>query len=220
MNKKNEIRKEIIKTIIKPILKENNYTNKGVYFFKTSNLFTVEINIQSQKYYKEENTENFRVCYSLFYNELEEKLRGRYSFGGGFISNANSWIIINPSTDIANLKIWLEEELNIVFNKIKQLQDIDYLIEVWKKHEDSIQYAFLLKENRFDNYRFWIEKMEKYILKIDEELILLDQEKKNELKRKDSLDKELKLDGLRFVIQEKLRKKKSIQDLVINVNNI
>lgn len=208
------------KTVIKPFFKKNNYTNKGNIFFNDLGLLKVEISIQSQKYDKEDNTENFRIHYQLYCNELEEKLGGRSIFCGGFISNSNSWIIISPSIDITSLKIWLEEELNNVLNKIKLLQDIDYLIEVWKKHEDSIQYAFLLKINKFDAYGFWLEKMEKNIIKIDEELILLNQEKVSELKRKDCLDKELKLDGLYLIIQEKLRKKKSIQDLIIAINNI
>ncbi|MFR5441931.1 hypothetical protein [Alistipes sp.] len=65
------MRKEIIQAIIKPYMKSKAFQNKGMRFIKDMGLFQIEVEIQSQRYYKEEHTENFRINYFCFAVNLQ-----------------------------------------------------------------------------------------------------------------------------------------------------
>ena len=101
------MRKEIIQAIIKPYMKSKEFKNKGILFTKDMGLFQIEVEIQSQRYYKEENTENFRINYSLFCREFTELSDRKLGFAGGSIQEESTWIEINPQTDIERLRRWL-----------------------------------------------------------------------------------------------------------------
>ena len=71
-------------------MKSKAFQNKGMRFIKDMGLFQIEVEIQSQRYYKEEHTENFRINYFLFCREFTElsgrKLRGQRIFLVGKLS--------------------------------------------------------------------------------------------------------------------------------------
>lgn len=53
-------------------MKSQGFKNKGMVFTKDTGLFQIEVEIQNQRYYKEENTENFRINYTLFCREFTD----------------------------------------------------------------------------------------------------------------------------------------------------
>jgi len=213
------MRKEIIRTVIKPYMKSKSFQNKGVLFTKDLGLFQIEVEIQSQRYYKEENTENFRINYSLFCSEFTE-LSGRKSgFAGGSISEKSSWIEINPQTDIERLKRWLLCELDSMMDKLENKYSLEYLLESWKKYNTHLQYPFLLKKVSPERFNEWINEMKLEIQKMDAQLLELSFEKSEQEKRNDCLDKELKIGGIHMKIDKIASKKKEIID-ALNLFNV
>ena len=66
-------------------MKSKAFQNKGMRFIKDMGLFQIEVEIQSQRYYKEEHTENFRINYFLFCREFTELSGRKLSFAGGVL---------------------------------------------------------------------------------------------------------------------------------------
>jgi hypothetical protein len=56
-----EIKKQIIKDIITPFFRSNGFTKRGVKYFNTINHLIYEAWIQTLKYRKIENTNEFRI---------------------------------------------------------------------------------------------------------------------------------------------------------------
>ena len=85
-------------------MKSKAFQNKGMRFIKDMGLFQIEVEIQSQRYYKEEHTENFRINYFLFCREFTELSGRKLSFAGGSIAEEeSSWIKINLQRAIKKL---------------------------------------------------------------------------------------------------------------------
>ena len=205
------MRKEIIQAIIKPYMKSKAFQNKGMRFIKDMGLFQIEVEIQSQRYYKEEHTENFRINYFLFCREFTELSGRKLSFAGGRIAEEkSSWIKINPQTDIERLKSWLLCELDSMLNKLENKYSIEYLLDIWSKDDTDLQYPFLLAKNNPKRLDEWTDKMKFEIQKLDAKLLELSSEKSEQEKRDDCLDKEMRLDGIRMKINRLVSSRKNI----------
>ena len=180
-------------------MKSKAFQNKGMRFIKDMGLFQIEVEIQSQRYYKEEHTENFRINYFLFCREFTELSGRKLSFAGGSIAEEeSSWIKINPQTDIERLKSWLLYELDSMLNKLENKYSIEYLLDI------------LLAKNNPKRLDEWTDKMKFEIQKLDAKLLELSSEKSEQEKRDDCLDKEMKLDGIRMKINRLVSSRKNI----------
>ncbi|NDV93774.1 hypothetical protein D0T84_02435 [Dysgonomonas sp. 521] len=194
-----DIKKRLIKEVVKPFFKENGFGNKGVNFEKDISLFTIEADIQSQKYYKTEGEENFRINCSVVcpaFNEFCGELPIQQSFGGLVISGDNSWITIKADTGYDGLAAWLKPELD----KIKELEirfrNIENIIYALKE-ECGLQYAFLLlHQSRTDELNEWLRYKKEALAKFRSELAAIETEGAILNQKPDSLDKRLKLDGI------------------------
>lgn len=205
------MRKEIIQAIIKPYMRSKSFQNKGVLFIKNMGLFQIEVEIQSQRYYKEENTENFRINYSLSCREFTELSGRKLGFAGGSIEEEkSSWIEINPQTDIERLKRWLLYELDSMMDKLENKYSLEYLLEIWEKYDTDLQYPFLLKKVNPKRLDEWINEMKLKIQKMDAKLLELSFEKSEQEKRNDCLDKEMRIGGIHMKIDKIASEKKKI----------
>lgn len=217
------MRKEIIQAIIKPYMKSKGFKNKGILFTKDMGLFQIEVEIQSQRYYKEENTENFRINYSLFCREFTELSGRKLGFAGGSIQEERTWIEINPQTDIERLKRWLLCELNSMMDKIEYKYSPEYLLEIWEKYNTDLQYPFLLLKNNPERLDEWTSEMKFEIQKLDAKLLELSSEKTEQEKRSDCLDKEMRIGGINMkmdkIASEKNRIFKAMELIQCNAND-
>lgn len=194
-----DIKKRLIKEVVKPFFKENGFGNKGVNFGKDIALFTIKADIQSQKYYKIQEEENFRINCSVVcpaFNEFCRELSIQRNFGGLVISGANSWITIKADTGYDGLVAWLESELD----KIKELEirfrNVGNVIYALKE-DYGIQYAFLLlHQSRTNELNEWARCKEEALTKFRSELSAIEIEGVILNQKPDSLDKSLKLDGI------------------------
>ena len=192
-------------------MKSKSFQNKGMRFTKDMGLLQIEVEIQSQRYYKEEHTENFRINYFLFCREFTELLGKRLSFAGGSIAEEkSSWIKINPQTDIERLKSWLLSELDSMLNKLENKYSMEYLLDIWSKYDTDLQYPFLLAKNNPKQLDEWTDEMKFEIQKLDAKLLELSSEKSEQEKRDDCLDKEMRLDGIRMKINRLVSSRKNI----------
>ena len=165
-------------------MKSKAFQNKGMRFIKDMGLFQIEVEIQSQRYYKEEHTENFRINYFLFCREFTELSGRKLSFAGGSIAEEeSSWIKINLQTDIERLKSWLLYELDSMLNKLENKYSIEYLLDIWSKDDTDLQYPFLLAKNNPKRLDEWTDKMKFEIQKLDAKLLELSSEKSEQEKR-------------------------------------
>lgn len=204
------MRKEIIQTVIKPYMKRKAFKNKGRLFTKDLGLFQIEVEIQSQRYYKDEGSENFRIKYSLVCSELTELSGWALSFTGGSISEESSWIEINQQTDTDRLRKWLLCELDSMMDKFENLYSVEYLLEIWKKYNNDFQYLFLLMKFKPEQLKEWENDKIIEMQNMDAELQKLSYEKSEQEKREDCLDKEMKLGGLQMKIDKILSAKKCV----------
>ena len=215
------MRKEIIKSLIKPFFKDNLYLNKGTKFYKELGFFKIEVEIQSQRYYKDENTENFRINYKLTSAEFEKEEKDysmNHHFYGFDICEKNSWIEINSSTNIENKKNWLKNELEKAELEINDKINPENLLEIWKEYKTNLIYFYLLKKFKPENLQRWIEEITQDIDKIKIELEQLQEKKDTQEKRENSLDKETLLSGINLQIRQKNSQLTKLQNL-INKNN-
>ncbi|NDV64887.1 hypothetical protein [Bacteroides sp. 224] len=192
-----EIKKELIKKIVVPFFKRNNFQKKGVRFYRDLSFFQIEVDIQSQRYYKEENEENFRINYLILCGRFSLLFGGKGVFGGGAIQQENSWITITNKTDINKLSNWLENELENIVKLIDIFSDINKVIAY--RGQQDVEYAFLLKElAKSKELSEWIishkKEKEAYFCQLKE----IEKENQELLASPDSLDKSIRLDGIRM----------------------
>lgn len=203
-------------------MKSKGFKNKGILFTKDMGLFQIEVEIQSQRYYKEDNTENFRINYSLFCREFTELSDRKLGFAGGSIQEESTWIEINPQTDIERLKRWLLCELNSMMDKIEYKYSLEYLLEIWEKYNTDLQYPFLLLKNNPERLDEWTSEMKFEIQKLDAKLLELSSEKTEQEKRNDCLDKEMRIGGINMkmdkIASEKNRIFKAMELIQCNAN--
>jgi hypothetical protein len=155
------IQKQIIKEIINPFFKNNGFSRKGVRYIKKLDYFIIEVEIQRQRYDKDEGIENFRINMSVYSENSYRLFYGSMTFGGYSIAGKNSWITTDENTNIDELKIWLNDELNKLPAIFEKYNDIDKIIEENSKsddYQDGIDYAFLLKDNnKINEFKLWVE---------------------------------------------------------------
>ncbi len=209
------MRKELINNIIKPFFKNELYSNKGIYFFKDYGFIQVVTEIQSQRYYKEENSENFRINFELYCNEFENIYGLKKIFGGFSVHEKSSWIEINPNVDLEKKGQWLLSELENAILEINKRIKIDNLIEIWGEDETDIRLIFLLKKNEPEKYKELKTKLQAKLIKIKTELIDLEKQKENMTKVK-SLNNDCLLDGLKMKINRKKSESEKIEKLINN----
>lgn len=125
-------KKRIIKDIVSPVLKANGFTQKGTNYSKTNGHLIIKMTLQSQRHYKEENVENFRLEVRVYPNFLkEEELCENAYFDVDNITEVNSsWIQITPAKDIKNLELWITNELT---NKCNYFSNSRYIAIIEKK---------------------------------------------------------------------------------------
>lgn len=195
-----EIKKRLIKEVIKPFFKENGFNNKGVNFEKDiCTLFTIIADIQSQRYYKTPGEENFRIncqIISLPFKEITKGLSLQQSFGGLSISHDNSWITITESSSYENIAEWLRTDLNRIIRLESHFLDTEVIIRKLRE-EFGIQYAYLLQyESKKDDLSEWVKYKKEEIIKLQKDISDIETEVSISNLKPDSLDKELRTDGL------------------------
>ena len=142
-----KIKKQIIKDVITPFFKNNSFTKKGVKFFKNINALVIEAEIQSQRYYTEENVKNFRIDVRVFPNDDSNYTSRSVLFGYCTIMfPETSWITINENTNFEELKIRLENELSKVLLVVEESSNLDLMIEKGKNAIKELEKS-ILKNN-------------------------------------------------------------------------
>jgi len=195
-----EIKKRLLREVIKPFFKENGYRNKGVNFEKDiSPLFTIVADIQSQRYYKTPEEENFRINCQIIspaFNDFSGELPIQRSFGSLTISQDNSWITISDDKSYEDIAEWLRAGLDKIIRLENRFQNTEAIIQELKE-EYGIQYAYLLQyECRSTDLSKWIKHKKEEIVKLYKEISNIETEANSLSLKPDSLDKQLRTDGL------------------------
>ncbi len=145
-----ELKKEVIKEIISPTLKCMGFKKKGTFYSKIIYNLIIDIRLQSQRYYKEENIENFRINIKVYPSFITEKelCENAYFDNNSIQENNSSWIQITCDKNIEQFKIWLSDELN---KKCKIFLSDSYKIfvknKVLKEKENLLQKIILKKDD-------------------------------------------------------------------------
>ena len=88
------------------------------------------------------------------------------TFGWHSIAGENSWITTDENTNVDELKLWLNNELNKLPAIIDKYKNVDEIIEEERKsnYPDNINYAFLLHDNnKKEEFKLWIKDRNKKI---------------------------------------------------------
>lgn len=140
------MKKELIKNIIKPFFKKEGFSNKGVNFYKDLGEFELYADLQSQRYYKEENTQNFRINFKLLIKKFTQMTGKTFGVYGGFVPIKGSWIEISPTTDYQEVASWLSNELESVYQKIIQHADLQKLADLYKDDIFHLYHLYFFEE--------------------------------------------------------------------------
>lgn len=206
------MKKEIIKSIIKPFFKEKLYKNKGVKFIKNTSFFKIIAEIQAQRYYKKDKSENFRINYELICEAYDnEQVFGRLS-----IPTTESWFEINPRIDIIETQNKIRFELEKSELKITEQATVEQVFKNLSNHPTDLRYVFLLKKFKPELLNNWVNDLKTNIKQNETELNTFYKEREVQMKRKKSLDKEILLDGLNMNISEKKRSLEKLKYLIEN----
>lgn len=111
------MKKDLIKNVIKPFFKTHGFSNKGVNFHKDFDIFSLKVEIQSQRYYKEENVEKFRLNFDLYILDFPEKNKETLFFMACIGEDLGSWITISPSTSYEEISAYLQTKLDETLKK-------------------------------------------------------------------------------------------------------
>lgn len=125
-----EIKKHIIKDIITPFFKNNGFIKKGVKYFKDIDRFKITVNIQSLKYHKTDNAEEFRINVKIILENTDEIIRYL------FIPSNTSHITIDDNINIEELKLSISNDLS---NLLKTLQKYNNIEEIIKEQLEKIE---------------------------------------------------------------------------------
>ena len=135
-----EIKKHVIKDIIKPFFKNNGFLNKGVKYNKNINHFQIKADIQSLRYYKKENTEEFRIDIKIYPENSD-----RIAFGRFFIPSNTSHITINENTNIEQLKVNINNDLNNLLKLFEKYNNVEKIVS------EQVEEIKLLEEKIVEN---------------------------------------------------------------------
>jgi hypothetical protein len=143
-----EMKKQIIKTIITPFFKNNGFIKKGVKYYKNINHLIIMADIQSQRYYKEEKIEKFRINVSIYPDNTNGTA---ITFWTDYIgSPETSWITINGATDIEELKIMVINKLNEKLIIMDRYNNVGNLIKILKIDINETNKIIMEKKNELE----------------------------------------------------------------------
>jgi hypothetical protein len=137
-----EIKKQILKNIITPFFKNNGFIKSGVKYSKNINHLIIVANIQSQRYYKDEKVENFRINI-MVYPEISQFFYFRY-YAIDFPET--SWITIDEETNIEELKIKLNKKLSEVLIVMNEYNDVEKVVEKMKEEINELNNQIVKKK--------------------------------------------------------------------------
>ena len=118
-----ENKKYIIKHIFTPFFKSNGFTKKGVKYFKDIKHFKIVADIQSLRYRKIENEEEFRLNIKIF-------LDTSYIHVGGYcIPSDISHITIDENTNIQKLILSINNDFKELINIFEKYNNVENIIQ-------------------------------------------------------------------------------------------
>ena len=197
-----ELKKELIKKVVTPFFKNNGFLKSGVKFYRNLSFFQIEADIQSQRYYKENGVENFRIHYHISCERFTSFYGRKEYFGGGTIQRESSWITIDDNTELEILSKWIQEELEKISELIDIYSNPEKVIDRLRETQD-ITYAFLLKEFGKDKeLTAWKTLRENERIKYSSRVKEIEEEKQNLENRSDSLDKTVRLEGVAMQLRD------------------
>jgi len=138
-----EKKKQIIKKTITPFFKNNGFVKKGVKYFRVADNLIVEAEIQSQRYYTEENVKNFRIDISIYPNVESNQPYPSVSFGYYSIMFESSWITIDEDTGVEVMKARLETELEKTLLSIGRNNSLKKMIARAEKDIKDLEQTIL-----------------------------------------------------------------------------
>jgi hypothetical protein len=139
-----EIKKQIIKEIIKPFFKNNGFTNKGVKYNKDIKYFQIKANIQSLRYYKRENVEEFRIDGKIYLVDTDIAII-RF-----FIPSNTSHITIDENINIEELKLSINNDLNNLVKVFEKYNNIKEIIKEQLEEVKSLENKIIEKKNELE----------------------------------------------------------------------
>jgi len=143
-----EMKKRIIKETITPFFKNNGFAKKGVKYFRVADNLIVEAEIQSQRYYTEENVKNFRINISI-YPEVELNLPyPSVSFGCHSVMSESSWIAIDENTSFEEMNAELETELDKTLSYIEKNYSLKEMTARAEKDIENLEK--IIHETKFE----------------------------------------------------------------------
>jgi hypothetical protein len=141
-----EIKKVIIKDIITPFFKNNGFAKKGIKYFKNINHLIIEAGIQSLRYYKKENTDEFRIVIKIYPDN--SAVHANMYFGGYHIPRESSHIIIDENSDIEELKTNIQNELNNLLVYLTEYNNIEKILYEQKEYIKKLNDEIIEYKNR------------------------------------------------------------------------
>ena len=113
MNDPSKMKKEIIEHFIKPFFINNGFIIKDKEYYKNLKYFQLIADVEKIEYDFEERTENFCINIKIYPPEnCNENLNRIISLGGYTIPKYYYHFSINEETNINDIKIFIENELN------------------------------------------------------------------------------------------------------------
>lgn len=220
-----ELKKEIIKNVIKPFFKKHGFLNKGVNFYKDFDknfgVFQLNVQIQSQRYYKEEDKEKFRLNFELYMPEFNQKVEEK-SFGSNWIGEEDGgWVILTLSTNYDEISLYLNQKLEEKLTQMTEKMELKNLLSRYENRPFSEKiYPFLLKKYDCEKYPLWLEGAKQELEDIRLKVKDLENQKEEQNRRKKSLDQELKITGIMMKINDLEWKKQSIEKAINFMENL
>lgn len=217
----NPLKKELIKQVIKPFFKQHGFSNKGINFYKDIDQFHIHVWIQSQRHYKEQGKEKFRIEFDVYMPEFSQKIKPNLFYGATITDHESSWIVLLDSSNFDEMAHYLQNKLEITLNNIMQNINIESMLARFnEKYFYDERYGFLLKKFQPQQYVIWQQKLQQQINHTQQQLDELEQQKQAQLQREKSLDQELLLNGLDMKINKLKWAKEKTQHTIDTINLI
>ena len=140
-----EIKKNIIKDILTPFFKNNGFIKKGVKYFKNINHFNIIVDIQSLKYHKIENREEFRVNVEINLDTCG------ITIGGFSIPSNDSHITIDEKTNIEEVKLNINKDLESLMKCFEKYDNVKEIIEEQIQEIELLEEKIIKTKNELNN---------------------------------------------------------------------
>lgn len=217
------MKKDLIKNVIKPFFKAHGFLNKGVNFCKEFDIFSLKVDIQSQRYYKEENEEKFRLNFNLFILDFPKKNKETLFLMACIGEDLGSWVSISSSTSYEEISTYLQTKLEETLKEITEQTKFETILKRFENEPFDLRYGFLLKKFQPENFNLWKEKCQKKyeneLQAIEQKISNLISEKELQLKRKKSLDQQILLEGIEMKIRNLQSKKEKMEHQILFLQN-